>query len=624
MFQHLLLALDGSDLSLTAADVAVDLAVRFSARLDILSVEEAAPRYVATSEESAREHEAARSYYQHLQDPIRQRAEHKGVQVQSAVVSGHEVQALLDYLNAHFCDLVLAGSQGHSGVWGAFLGSTVDKLVNHAPCSILVIREKMGKKLYQRLLVALDGSPLSWHAFQIGVQMATSPGASLHVVSVVEGPQVPLREQAVSAAPTNSGGSHWNWSAYLGQVQAQAIAQAALAGIHLETSMREGHASSVLVAVARELHNDLLLLGATGQEHPWSATTGGTARRVANEAPCAVLLVRPPTGKPRVRDLMAVKADDVVATTPLTDVMSRLVEQGIKLLSVVNDQQQVIGVITLGSLLAQDEVYRRLDLPQTPSTEDFLQHLRQLFTDAKVAGDVMIRRPIVVKADVEVEAAVRWMLAQQVTRMPVVDAEGKLVGLLDQEHLLRFSTSLTGPQDPSRAQRALAASESPTPNGTRSPRTVGEMTLTCVPLVAFDTPPIEVLRQIQGTPLHRVIVVDQHGAALGVIADRDLLAARGLMARRNPLLAFAGRFALHFPEDLFRRRFSSGLLSAQQVMRPHIFSVKPGTSVAEAIRLMIAHQIKRLVVVDDAGKPLGLVDRQQLLHALVEGGAAPG
>jgi len=45
--------------------------------------------------------------------------------------------------------------------------------------------------------------------------------------------------------------------------------------------------------------------------------------------------------------------------------------------------------------------------------------------------------------------------------------------------------------------------------------------------------------------------------------------------------------------------------------------------VAEAVRIMLAHQIKRLVVVDDAGKPLGLVDRQQLLRALIEGAASP-
>ncbi len=55
-------------------------------------------------------------------------------------------------------------------------------------------------------------------------------------------------------------------------------------------------------------------------------------------------------------------------------------------------------------------------------------------------------------------------------------------------------------------------------------------------------------------------------------------------------------------------------------MRPHLVAVTPTTPVAEAVRTMLAHQIKRLVVVDEAGKPLGLVDRQQLLRSLVEGG----
>ena len=56
-------------------------------------------------------------------------------------------------------------------------------------------------------------------------------------------------------------------------------------------------------------------------------------------------------------------------------------------------------------------------------------------------------------------------------------------------------------------------------------------------------------------------------------------------------------------------------------MRPYLFAVTPATLVTEAVRIMLAHQIKRLVVVDEAGKPLGLVDRQQLLRSLAEGGA---
>ncbi len=615
MFQRLLVAVDGSPASLTAADMAIKLAARFSASLDILSVEETAPRYIATSEESAQEQSAAVTYYTRLQAPLAQLAGRKGVQTQCAVLSGHEGQVILDYVREHQCDVLVIGYQGHSGVWGAFLGSTADKLVSHAPSSILVVRAHMGKVLYKRLLVALDGSPLSLQALKIGLQMAKTLGASLQIISVVEDPKTPPSDYLSPVSSAGSNTLHWDWEAYLQQTQRLAETQAAVAGVQVETTIRKGPASSVLIELAREGEHDLLILGATGQQRPWSSTTGGTARKVANEAPCAVLLVRPPAGKPRVRDVMSAEVTQVAPNTALTEVMSDLIEQGVKLFTVVNEQQHVIGVITLGSLLAQDDVYRHLDLPQAASADLFLQHLRLLFSAKKMVGEVMIKQPIVVKEDVGIEQAVRWMLSQQVTRMPVVDAAGKLVGILDQESLLQYYTGDTGVPDashtPVRAPLILA------------PRTVGEIMLTQVPLVVLDAPPTEVLQQIQSTPLHRVIVVNYDGTALGVIADRDLLEARGLMSRRNPILAFAGRFALHFPEERFRRRFSSGLLAAQQLMRPRLFSATSSTPVAEALRLMLAHQIKRLVVVDGAGKPLGLVDRQQLLRVLVESGTPP-
>jgi nucleotide-binding universal stress UspA family protein/predicted transcriptional regulator len=613
MFEHILAAVDGSESSLKAADVALELAALSHARLDILSVEETAPRYVATSEESEEEHSAAVSYYSRLQAPLAEQAGRRGIQAQSAVRSGHEVQAILDYIGERRCDLLVIGQQGHSGVWGAFLGSTADKLVSHVSSSILVVRAKVGKMLYRRLLVALDGSPLSWQAFQTGLQMAKSLRASLRVISVVEGPRTP---PAASPAPsTNSGELRWDWGTYMQQTQVLAQAQATASGVHLETTIREGHASSVLIDAVREGANDLLLLGATGHEHPWSPTTGGTARKVANEAPCAVMLVRPPTQQQHVRDLMSAEVATVAPEMPLAEVISRLIEQGVKLLTVVNEQQQVVGVITLGSLLAQDQAYRRLDLQQAASADLLIGHLRQLLKTEKAAREVMIKQPIVVKDDVGIEQAVRWMISQRVTRVPVVDAGGKLVGMLDQEHLLRYYTGLSAaPETPFIQENTPSRS---------APRTVGEATMTQVPLVASDVPLTEVLQQVQSTPLRRAIVINSDGVAIGVIADRDILASRGLVTRRNPVLAFAGRFSLRFPEELARRRLSSGPLTAQQVMRPRLFTASKETPVAEAVRLMLAHQIKRLVVVGEAGRPLGLVDRQQLLRSLVEGGLLP-
>ncbi len=286
------------------------------------------------------------------------------------------------------------------------------------------------------------------------------------------------------------------------------------------------------------------------------------------------------------------------------------------MLVVVDEERHVLGVVTLGHLLTHDDTFRRLDLQRAVTTTHLSQHVDQAFTTEKTAADIMIRHPLVLKDDTTMEAAARWMISQHVTRMPVVDADEKLVGILDQSALLH---SYAGLPVASESVPAEAFEQQ-----VDQPQTVGDAVLSQVPLVASGAPFPEVLRRVQETPLRRVIVVNRDGQALGVIGDRDLLASQGLMARRNPILALAGRLSLNIPEDLFRRRLSQGPLTAQQMMRPRLFAVTPATSVGEAVRIMLAHQIKRLVVVDGAGKPLGLVDRQQLLRSLVEGGALPG
>lgn len=499
----------------------------------------------------------------------------------------------------------------------------------------------METKRYKRLLVALDGSPLSWQAFQIGLQMAQAQGAALEVLSVVEEPAA-LAERTTSALPApplSPGGRRWDWSLYFSQSQASAIAQAELAGVHLETGIQQGHASLVLVAVAKAHHCHFLLLGATGHEHPWSTTSGRTAREVANEAPCAVMLIRPPATQQRVRDLMTKDVTTVAPSTLLSEILVLLIERENRLLVVTGKLEkptakhtgklqasdnedgepkarQVIGVITLGSLLAHDDAYHRLDLRQAAHADRLVPYLRRFFQGRKTASEMMITRPLVIRDDIAIEPAIRWMLAHHITRIPVVEASGNLVGLLDQESLLRSYVGLSATETAWEPLR-------PSSQGT-TPATVGDMAITPVPCVAQEMPLVELLHAVQQTPLRRVIVVNHAGKATGVIADRDLLASQGLLQRRNPLLALAGRFSLRFPEELFHRRLSPGPLTAQQVMKPHLYTALPSTPIVEAVQVMLAHQIKRLVVLDDEGKPLGLIDRQQLLRAFLESGLLPG
>jgi universal stress protein F len=60
------------------------------------------------------------------------------------VVVGSPWQAICETARQLRCDLVVIGSHGYSGV-DRILGTTAAKVVNHAPCSVLVVRVAPGE-----------------------------------------------------------------------------------------------------------------------------------------------------------------------------------------------------------------------------------------------------------------------------------------------------------------------------------------------------------------------------------------------------------------------------------------------------------------------------------------------
>jgi universal stress protein F len=59
------------------------------------------------------------------------------------VVVGSPWQAICETAHALRSELIVIGSHGYSGI-DRFLGTTAAKVVNHAPCSVLVVREVPG------------------------------------------------------------------------------------------------------------------------------------------------------------------------------------------------------------------------------------------------------------------------------------------------------------------------------------------------------------------------------------------------------------------------------------------------------------------------------------------------
>ncbi len=138
------------------------------------------------------------------------------------------------------------------------------------------------------------------------------------------------------------------------------------------------------------------------------------------------------------------------------------------------------------------------------------------------ASDVMTRRVETVEPSTRVDEIVRRLIARRISAVPVVDAEGKLVGMVSEADLLHRPEAGTEQRQPwwvdlfsSPEQRAEAFLKA---HG----RTAAEVMSRKIEVVAEDTPLDAVARLMQERAVKRVPVV-RDGRVVGIVARADLI-----------------------------------------------------------------------------------------------------
>ena len=121
-------------------------------------------------------------------------------------------------------------------------------------------------------------------------------------------------------------------------------------------------------------------------------------------------------------------------------------------------------------------------------------------------------------------------------------------------------------------------------------------------------------RRISGVP-----VIDEERRVLGIVSEGDLIRRPEIETDR-----VGGGWLRFFLSDEERARNfvkSHGRKAREVITRPAI-CVAPDTPLAEVVRLMERHRVKRLPVVE-GGRLMGIVTRADLLRALVRRQSAP-
>ena len=128
--------------------------------------------------------------------------------------------------------------------------------------------------------------------------------------------------------------------------------------------------------------------------------------------------------------------------------------------------------------------------------------------------------------------------------------------------------------------------------------------------VTADEPYRELVDLIETRSVNAVPVVDRFSRVLGVVSATDLLHKIEFAGGADPPRIFESRRHRH------NRRKAAGTVAGELMSTPAV-TVFKGTSVAEAARLMETAGVRRLPVVDDLGRLVGMVTNRDLLKVFL-------
>jgi CBS domain-containing protein len=137
----------------------------------------------------------------------------------------------------------------------------------------------------------------------------------------------------------------------------------------------------------------------------------------------------------RVRDVMTTNVVSVDRITPYKEIARLLAGHRISGMPVLTMGRHVAGVVSEADLLAvEDKRARRARAASAAGQRRWGRGRRQ--PTALVAGDLMTSPPVTIHPDATIPAAARVMNVSHVRRLPVVDPDGKLIGIVSRRDLL--------------------------------------------------------------------------------------------------------------------------------------------------------------------------------------------
>jgi len=308
----------------------------------------------------------------------------------------------------------------------------------------------------------------------------------------------------------------------------------------------------------------------------------------------------------KVSEVMCREVATVHPDSPITQVIEILLDKDFTAVPVVDDAGKVVGMISDSDLLTRGGMNVTISLKKATDL-DFVHQLHDsLENPNRKVSEVMTREVATVPPDMILGRAAKLMVEKRLKRLPVVDAQGKLIGILGRLDVLNTIAAVHLPEWHPEA-RLIGAQA-----------TVEDVMTRDVPTVHESGTIEEIFELLVSSSHKRVVVVDDKRHVAGIIADSDLLSRvsreswPGLMeilVAKLPIEKISGGARKHLQK--LRAQ------TAKDLMTRSVVTVREKMPVASALALSAEKGVKRLPVVNAEGELIGIVGRSEMMRALL-------
>lgn len=289
--RRILAATDFSSTAKAGVDWAIELALAHDARIDLvhaLLVPSRATDFVPSPPDFT---EALQEAASGRLNEITKRVRERGVEVSAELKLGVPSQVILESAIQQDADLVVVGTRGLSGLRHLLLGSTAERVVQHAHCPVLTVHPGDADKHrpLDTILVPTDFSKDAETAYFAALDLLGNQTSTKVVLLHVY--HLPYEYTAYGTIPTSLD--------YFRDVEGAAedrlvtlAEELRNQGFQVETVAREGFPPEVILGEAEAVGADLIAMGTHGRTGLAHLVLGSTAERVVQRADCPVLTVR--------------------------------------------------------------------------------------------------------------------------------------------------------------------------------------------------------------------------------------------------------------------------------------------------------------------------------------------